>query len=98
MNYFLIEDDNLLKKYNTIQDKVRADIEKEFDSEPVYNKIYLKTKIKSYGGEVTDFYDQKTPRVDSNHTYLAVISLGSALKKDDNYYLEVFLLFKTHKI
>ena len=59
MNYFLIEDDNLLEKYNTIQDKVRANIEKEFDSEPVYNKIFLKTKIKSYGGEVTDFYDKK---------------------------------------
>ena len=26
--YFLIEDDELLKKYNTIQDKVSADIKK----------------------------------------------------------------------
>ena len=38
--YFLIEDDDLLKKYNTIWDKVSADIKKEFDSEPVYNKIF----------------------------------------------------------
>ena len=37
--YFLIEDDELLEKYNTIWDKVSADIKKEFDSEPVYNKI-----------------------------------------------------------
>ena len=29
---FLIEDDDLLKKYNTILDKVSADIKKEFDS------------------------------------------------------------------
>ena len=29
--------------------------------------------------------------MDSNHTCLAVISLNSALKKDDNYYLQVFL-------
>ena len=34
--YFLIEDDDLLKKYNTIWDKV---------SEPVYNKEFLRTKI-----------------------------------------------------
>ena len=27
------------------------------------------------------FYDNKIPKVDSNHTYLAVISLDSALKK-----------------
>ena len=43
--YFLIEDDDLLEKYNTIWDKVSADIKKEFDHEPVYNKEYLKTKI-----------------------------------------------------
>ena len=53
---FFIDDDDLLEKYNTIWDKVRADIKKEFNSEPVYNKNYLKTKIKSHGVEVTDFY------------------------------------------
>ena len=29
--------------------------------------------------------------MDSNHTRLAVISLDPALKKDENYYLQVFL-------
>ena len=53
--YFLIEDDDLLKKYNTIWDKVSSDIKKEFDSKPVYNKEYLKTKIKCNGDGVTDF-------------------------------------------
>ena len=53
--YFLIEDDDLLKKYNTIWDKVRADIKKEFDSNPVFHKDFLKTKIKSHGDELTDF-------------------------------------------
>ena len=43
--YVLIEDDDLLEKYNTIWDKVSAYIKKEFDNEPVYNKEYLKTKI-----------------------------------------------------
>ena len=54
--YFLIEDDDLLEKYNTILHKVIADINKEFDSEPVYNKEFLKTRIKSHGDEVKDFY------------------------------------------
>ena len=36
---------------------------KELDSEPLYNKEFLKTKIKSHGDEVTDFYDKKIPRV-----------------------------------
>ena len=81
----------LIKKYNAICDKVSADIKNEFDSKPVYNKNFLKTKIKFHGDEVTDFYNRKIPKVDSNHTCLAVISLDSALKKDENYYPQVFL-------
>ena len=30
-------------------------------------------------------------KVDCNHTCLVVVSLDSALKKDDNYYPQVFL-------
>ena len=51
----------------------------------------MKTKIKFHDNEVTDFYDKKIPKVDSNHTCLAVISLESTLKKDANYHLQVFL-------
>ena len=51
---FLIEDDDFLEKYNTIQDKVSADIKKELDRALVYS--FLKTKIKSYGDEATDFH------------------------------------------
>ena len=48
--------------------------------------------IKSHGNEVSDFYDQEIPKVDSNHTCLSVISLGSALKKDENYYPQVSII------
>ena len=68
--YFLIEDDDLLEKYNAIWDKVNADIKKEFDSEHVYNREFLRTKIKIHVDEVTDFYGKKIPMVDSNHTCL----------------------------
>ena len=35
---FLLEDNDLLEKYNTIWDKVSTNIKEEFDSELVYNK------------------------------------------------------------
>ena len=79
--YFLIEDDDLLEKYNTILDKASADMKKEFDSELVYNKSFLKTKTKSHDDAGTNFYDKDVPKKDSNHTCLAVISLNCALKK-----------------
>ena len=52
----------------------------------------MKTKIKSHDDEVTDFYGKNVLRIDSNHTCLAVIILNSALKKDDSYYPQVFLM------
>ena len=51
----------------------------------------MKTKIKSHGDELKDFYDKEIPKVDSNHTCLAVISLDFVLKKDESYYPKVFL-------
>ena len=88
--YFLIENDDLLEKYNTIWDKVSVDIKREFDSKSVYNKNYLKNKIKSHGDEVTDFYDKKVLKLDSNHNCSAIISLDSALRKGDSNYRKCF--------
>ena len=42
--YFLIEDDDLSEKYNIIWNKGNADIKKEFDSKPVFDKIFWKPK------------------------------------------------------
>ena len=55
--YFLIEGEELLKKYNDIWNKDSNSIKKEFNSEPIFNKKFLKTKIKSYVDEATDFHD-----------------------------------------
>ena len=88
---FLIEDDDLLKKYNTVWDEVSADIKKEFDSKPVYNKKSLKTKIKSNGDEATYFHDKKMSKASPNHACLVVITTDSILKKDKNYYSQVLL-------
>lgn len=63
-----------------------ADFKKEFNSEPVYNKKVLKIKIKFYVDESTDFHFKEMLQTGSNHTYLAVIAIDSALKKDENYY------------
>ena len=64
-----------------------ADIKKEIDSEPVYNKNYLKAKLKSHGDKVTAFSDKKIPKLGFNHTHK---SLDSALNKNDNYYQQLF--------
>ena len=87
--FFFIEDDDLLEKYNTIWDKVSADIKHNFIVnisiiktiwKPKYNLMVMKLQI---------FMIKK--KLDSNDTWLAAITFASALKKDDNYYPQVFL-------
>ena len=85
---FLIEDDDLFEKYNTIWEKVSGDIKKKLIASLSTTKNFW--KIKSRGDGVTDFYDKGIPKLNSNHTCLAVISFDSALKKDKIIICECF--------
>ena len=87
--YFLIKDDDLLETYNDIWNKISNSIKKELDCEPIYNKKFLKTKIRSYGNKATDFHDKEVAKVGSNYICLAVILLDFVLIKDKNYYRQV---------
>ena len=45
IHIFSIKDNKLSKKYNEIWEKVTSIIYKKFDSDPVYNEKYIKTKV-----------------------------------------------------
>ena len=90
--FFLIKNEKLLEKYNKICKKVSNIINKEFDSKPVYNEKYLKTKIKSYDGKIkTSFHNIKIPKEGSHCICPSVIMIDSAYRKDRDYYSQVFL-------
>ena len=80
--YLLTEDD---EKYNTVWDKVSAGIKKELRT--CLQQSFLKTKIKSYCDEATDFHNKEISKVGSNHTCLA----DTALKKGEDCFSQVFL-------
>ena len=88
--YFLIEDDELLEKYDTIRDKVSAE-KKNLIVNFSMIKNFLETKTISHGSAVLDFFHKEIPKVNCNHTLLEAASLDSARKKDENYYLQAFL-------
>ena len=81
----------IIKKCYDIWDKVSNNIKKELSSESIYNKKFLKTKIKYYGDETTDFHDEEMSKIDYNHICLEVVIIDFVLKKDKNYYPQVFL-------
>ena len=80
--YFFIEHDDLFKRYHGIQNRVSNNIKKELDCQPTYNRKFLKTKIRSYSDEAKNFYNKEVPKVASNYTCVAVISLDSVFKKE----------------
>ena len=74
-------------KFKEIWEKVTNIIYKEFDTNPIYNKKYIKSKIKVHNKKInTNFHSNKMP-----HVYLSVTLLDSVYRKDNKYYSQVFL-------
>ena len=72
--HFLIKHENLLEKYNEFWKKDNNILKKEFDSKPVNNEKYLKTKIKSCNGKIsTNFWSNKISKEGSQCICLPVI-------------------------
>ena len=60
-----------IEKYD-IYNKVNNSIKKELDSDPIYNKTFLKTKIKLCDDKAVDFHDEELPKVGANCICLVV--------------------------
>ena len=72
--------------------KKSATLTKKFDSKPVYNGKYLKTKIKSYNGKInTNFHNNKIAKESSQFIYLTLILVDYVYKTSNNYYPQVIL-------
>ena len=79
--YFLIKDDELSKKYNEIWEKVKNNLKKEFNCEPVCNKKYLKAELKSYNGKINkNFRHNKVAGEGSQFICLSVALIDSVFK------------------
>ena len=88
---FLIKDEKFVEKHNEIWKKVSNIVKKEFDSNPVYNEKYIKTRIKLYNGKInTNFHNNKITKEGSQCICLSVILIDSVYEKDNIDYLLVF--------
>ena len=62
-----------------------------WDSVILILKRNLIANLSSIKNEAKCFHDKEYPKVGSNHTCLAVISLDATLNKDENYNPQMFL-------
>ena len=57
---FVIKDDDVLDKYNEIWDKIKGKLNIKFHSMPVYDKKYMKAKLREFNGVIkANFYVMK---------------------------------------
>ena len=49
---FLIKNDRVLNKYNTIWDKIKETLNIKFHSMPVYDEKYIKAKVREFNGVI----------------------------------------------
>ena len=86
-----VNDKEIFKKYQEISNKIKNLIKKEFNSEPVYNEKYIKTKIKIYR-VYTNFQHNKIPKDNEYFACLSVILLDSIfVNSDKEYYPQIIL-------
>ena len=87
---FFIKNYELLEKHSEIWGNISKNIKKEFDSEPIYNEKYGKTKITPYKGKFnTNFHNNKMPKEGSQYIGSSVILIESVFRTGNNCYPQV---------
>ena len=91
---FIVKDKKLLKKYSKIWESIERLMKIIFESKPVYGEDvnYIKTKIKTYGGNIiTNFHNKKMPKEKAPCICLSIIMIDSVIKANKKYYPQTLL-------
>ena len=91
---FIVKDKKLLKKYSKIWETTEGLMKITFESKPVYGEDvkYIKTKIKTYAGNIiTNFHNKKMPKEKAPCKFLSLIMIDSVIKANKKYYPQTLL-------
>ena len=87
-----IDDEKLLEKYKALQTKIEDLKNIKLNVLPIYNRRYIKTKIRTYGDKVySNFHGLNMLEDDIECGSFTVIYIDSLLVYDNKYYLQVYL-------
>ena len=89
---FFIKDDKVWEKYEQIWDVIKNKLKIKFHSLPVYDKKYLKTKVREYDGMIkTNFLGNNVPKENMHYICIACITIDSVMRMDKKNYPQVYL-------
>ena len=65
---FMVKNEDVLNKYNKIWDQIKEKLNIKFHSEPIYDKKYIKTKVREFNGVIKiNFLEKKAKRKQALH-------------------------------
>ena len=89
---FKIEDESVYSKYAEIWNKTKNSLNTRFQSQPIYDEKYIKTKVKTFSSMInTLFSGNKIPKERNNCICITAFCTDSVLKVDKKNYPQVYL-------
>ena len=77
----LIKNDEVWQKYEEIWDVIKNKLGIKFHSEPIYEKKYLKTKIREFGSDIkANFLGNDLLKENMYYTCIVCITIDSVIK------------------
>ena len=96
---FLIKNDEVWEKYEDVLNVIKNKLGIKFHSEPIYEKKYLKAKIREFDSEIkTNFLGNGLPKEDVYYTCIAFITIDSVIRINKKNYPQVYLEECKYKI
>ena len=92
------------ERYTAIWEKISDLVNKKFDSDPIYNNKYIKTKLRSYNnGIIINFHNidnknNKLPEKNKLYKCVSLVSLDSIIKINKQYYPQTLLQECVYKL
>ena len=89
---FLTKDNEMWEKYKQIWDVIKNKLAIKFHSELIYEKKYLKAKVREFDGVIkTNFLGNEVPKENMHYTCIACITIDSVMRIDKKNHPQVYL-------
>ena len=88
---FVIKDDDVVDKYNEIWDEIKNKLNIKFHSMPVYDKQYIKTKVREFNGLInTNVLGGEVPKEKAHYTCIACMTIDFVMRMKKKNYSQVY--------
>ena len=88
---FMVKDDNVLDKHNNIWDKIKEKLNIKFHSIPVYDKTYIKTKVREFDLVIkTIFLGDGVPKENMHYTCITCLTIDSVMRMEKKTFAGLF--------